>query len=146
MTGWVKRRSTRTTTVLSCLSLTTTPWSVRFGILNPLFLRLCLGARLPLRGSLRFCSFGLLRGRRSSVGLRGRLRHSTALLRRNRLHPRDVAADDAHARGILELTGGPLEAQIELLLLQLDHFIIELVERHRSYVGSFHGVTRRCVL
>src|SRR2546423_4422667 len=30
--GWVKRRSTRTTTVLSCLSLTTTPWSVRFGI------------------------------------------------------------------------------------------------------------------
>src|SRR5262249_26099035 len=32
MTGWVKRRSTRTTTVLSCLSLTTTPWSVRFGI------------------------------------------------------------------------------------------------------------------
>src|SRR5262245_62157149 len=32
ITGWVKRRSTRTTTVLSCLSLTTTPWSVRFGI------------------------------------------------------------------------------------------------------------------
>src|SRR5215467_8728855 len=32
MTGWVKRRSTRTTTFLSCLSLTTTPWSVRFGI------------------------------------------------------------------------------------------------------------------
>src|SRR5262249_42701097 len=143
--GCVNRRSTRTTTVLSCLSLTTTPWSVRFGILNPLFLRLRLGARLRLRGgSLRFRSFGLLRGRRSSVGLRGRLRHSTALLRRNRLHPRDVAADDAHACGILELTGGPLEAQIELLLLQLEHFIIELVERHRSYVGSFHGVTRRC--
>src|ERR1700736_2017442 len=36
MTGWVKRRSTRTTTVLACLSLTTTPWSVRFGILSPL--------------------------------------------------------------------------------------------------------------
>src|SRR5262249_60664365 len=34
MTGWVKRRSTRTTTVLSCLSLTTTPWSVRFGIFD----------------------------------------------------------------------------------------------------------------
>src|ERR1041385_7480606 len=30
--GCVKRRSTRTTTVLSCLSLTTTPWSIRFGI------------------------------------------------------------------------------------------------------------------
>src|SRR5216684_1075294 len=38
MTGWVKRRSTRTTTVLACLSLTTTPWSVRFGILSPLLL------------------------------------------------------------------------------------------------------------
>src|SRR2546423_9869295 len=32
ITGWVKRRSTRTTTVLSCLSLTTTPWRVRLGI------------------------------------------------------------------------------------------------------------------
>src|ERR1041384_7881814 len=32
MTGCVKRRSTRTTTVLSCLSLTTVPWSIRFGI------------------------------------------------------------------------------------------------------------------
>src|SRR5262249_38084432 len=31
-TGWVKRRSTRTTTVLSFLSLTTTPCRTRFGI------------------------------------------------------------------------------------------------------------------
>src|ERR1700741_706462 len=147
--GCVKRRSTRTTTVLSCLSLTTTPWSVRFGISNPLFLRfrlVRLGARLRLRGGFQFCSFGLLlRGRRRSIGLRGRLRHSSALLSRNGLHPRNVAADDAHARGILELTGGPLEAQIELLLLQLEHFVIELIERHRSYVGGFHGVTRRYV-
>src|SRR5262249_15927779 len=30
--GWVKRRSTRTITVLSCLSLTTVPCSMRFGI------------------------------------------------------------------------------------------------------------------
>src|SRR5689334_126214 len=129
--GCVNRRSTRTTTVLSCLSLTTTPWSVRFGISNPLFLRLrlrlWLGARLRLRGSLRLCSSGLLRGCRCSVGLRGRLRHSGALLRRNGLHPCDVPADDAHARGILELTSGPLEAQVELLLLQLEHFIIELI-------------------
>src|SRR6267154_74762 len=36
--AWAKRRSTRTTTVLACLSLTTTPWSVRFGILSPLLL------------------------------------------------------------------------------------------------------------
>src|SRR5216684_1783294 len=37
MTGWVKRRSTRTTTVLACLSLTTTPRSVRFGMSVPYF-------------------------------------------------------------------------------------------------------------
>src|SRR5665213_4215487 len=35
--AWEKRRSTRTTTVLACLSLTTTPWSVRFGISNLYF-------------------------------------------------------------------------------------------------------------
>src|SRR5215813_610820 len=45
------------------------------------------------------------------------LRRTGALLRRNRLHARDVAPDDAHASRILELTGGPLKAQIELLLL-----------------------------
>src|ERR1700760_2125749 len=32
ITGWVKRRSTLTTTVLAFLSLTTTPCSTRFGI------------------------------------------------------------------------------------------------------------------
>src|SRR6476659_1316219 len=40
--GCVKRRSTRTTTVLACLSLTTTPCSVRFGISDPLFLCVAL--------------------------------------------------------------------------------------------------------
>ena len=44
MVGCVKRRSTRTTTVLFCLSLTTTPCNVRFGISIPL-LRLCSGPR-----------------------------------------------------------------------------------------------------
>src|SRR5436305_9972432 len=38
MIGCVKRRSTRTTTVLACLSLTTTPCSVRFGIMGLLLL------------------------------------------------------------------------------------------------------------
>ena len=51
--AWAKRRSTRTTTVLACLSLTTTPWSVRFGIYDPYFFDL-LGlwaiARLAARG------------------------------------------------------------------------------------------------
>src|SRR6185437_4825082 len=143
--GCVKRRSTRTTIVLSCLSLTTTPWSVRFGISNLLFLRLCLGARLRFRGGLRFGSFGLFFGfwRRRSFS-RG-LRRPHPLLRSDRLHPRDVAPDNAHARGVLQLPRGPLKAQIELLFLELEHFIIQLIERHRSYVGGFHGVTRRCV-
>src|ERR1700686_91863 len=59
--AWVKRRSTRTTMVLSCLSLTTTPCSVRFGISNPLLLRLRLGARRGLRlcGGLWLGGFGL---------------------------------------------------------------------------------------
>src|ERR1019366_342973 len=103
-----------------------TPWSVRFGIYDPLLLRLIrfvglsprLGARRRCRGSLSSGSFGL-------GGVR--------------LLARDVAANDAHARGVLELAGGALEAQVELLLLQLEHFVIELIERHRSYVGGFHG-------
>src|SRR5215510_12398386 len=81
--GCVKRRSTRTTIVLSCLSLTTTPWSVRFGISNPLFLRLRLGARLRLRSDLRLGSPGLLRGRRRGFSFGRGLRHSSTLLRRN---------------------------------------------------------------
>src|SRR5664279_4255132 len=138
--AWEKRRSTRTTTVLACLSLTTTPWSVRFGIYDPLLLRLFRfgspGARF--RGGLGLGGFRLLLGLRRDVGLHDRLGAGT-LLRGDRLHARDVAADDAHARGVLELTGGALEAQVELLLLELEHFVIELIERHRSYVGGFHG-------
>src|ERR1019366_9460357 len=144
--AWVKRRSTRTTTVLSCLSLTTTPWSVRFGISNPLLLRL-------LRGSLLRASLEALLGLRlSNLGLRLRfrfrrnLRHrSGALLRGDGFQARNVAADNAHARGILELAGGALETQVELLLLELEPLVVDLVERHRSCVCGFHGSTRRCV-
>src|ERR1700688_5021887 len=102
--AWVKRRSTRTTTVLACLSLTTTPWSVRFGIYDPLLLRLIrfvgLGARLRfgcgfgLRLSgfrFRLCpGFRLLFSFRRSRGLDLGLRHTGALLSRDRLHARDV--------------------------------------------------------
>src|SRR6185437_5203346 len=118
--AWEKRRSTRTTMVLSCLSLTTTPCSVRSGISNPLLLlrfRLGGGFCLGLRGGLRFGGLGLLFGRlrfRSGGGFHFRLRHAGALLRGDGFHARDVAADDAYARSILELTGGALEAQVEL--------------------------------
>src|SRR5215204_1260153 len=106
MTGCVKRRSTLTTTVLSCLSLMTTPCNTRFGIPDLLSLR-CGG-----------------------------------LLPRQRAHAGDVLADLAHARGVLELSGRALEAQVELLLLQRQELILELVRRHcleiREPLRRFH--------
>src|SRR5262245_53107211 len=121
MTGWVKRRSTRTTTVLSCLSLTTTPCSMRFGISR--LLRLGFRARGALRpGRL------LARGRR----LAG------ALLRRDGLDPRDVAANLPHPRGVLELPRRPLEAQVEPLLLQLESLVVELIDGHVPEIFGLH--------
>src|SRR5262245_51782837 len=90
-------------TVLSCLSLTTVPCSVRFGIVASSTLRL------------------------------------RALLLRDRLQPRDVAAHLAHPRRILELPGRPLEAQVELLLLELDHLFVDPLDVHASDVRGFHG-------
>src|SRR6185295_18691784 len=110
-TGCVKRRSTRTMTVLSCLSLTTVPCSIRFGI------------------SI------------SSLHLFGR-----ALLRGDGLDPCDVAAHFAHAAGILQLARGPLEAQVELFLLELHQLVGELVWRHRARVTGFHVSTPRCAV
>src|ERR1700726_461399 len=102
--GWVKRRSTRTTTVLFCLSLTTTPWSSRFGI---------------------FVS--LLRLRRD------------ALLPGDRLDACDVAPHLAHPRRVLELTGRPLEAQVEALLPELHQLVAELIDGHAPEVRGLHG-------
>src|SRR6478672_13646393 len=106
MTGWVKRRSTRTTTVLSCLSLTTTPCSVRFGISR------------------------LLR-----LGFRAR----GALLRSDGLDTSDIATDLPDPSSILELPGGPLEAQVEALLLEFQSLIVELVDGHGPKITHFHG-------
>src|SRR5262245_53701526 len=76
--------------------------------------------------------------------LRHRLRSSplvlaVALLRLHRLDAGDVAAHLAHARGVLELPRGALEAQVELLLLQLDQLIVELVRRQRPDLLRLHG-------
>src|SRR2546430_13411531 len=105
MIGCVKRRSTRTTTVLSCLSLTTTPCNVRFGISRSLR----LGSR--------------------------------ALLRRNCLDAGDIAADLPHPRGVLELSGRALKAQIEPLLLELQRLVVELIDRHGPEITRLHGFT-----
>src|SRR5882757_2630525 len=90
-------------TVLSCLSLTTVPCSIRFGI---------------SLSSLRFFGRALLSG--------------------DRLHARDIAAHFAHAAGILQLTRRPLEAQVELLFLELHQLVGELIGAHRPGVAGFH--------
>jgi hypothetical protein len=41
------------------------------------------------------------------------------------------------------LARGALEAQVELLLLQLEHLVVDLIDRHRSDVGRFHVTLTR---
>src|SRR5262249_42069339 len=67
----------------------------------------------------------------SSFGGRG------ALSLRNGLDAGDVAADLANARRVRKLPGRSLEAQVELLLLELDEFVVQLVRRHRPEVIGF---------
>src|SRR5262249_25365334 len=50
----------------------------------------------------------------------------------------DVAAHLAHPRRILELPGRALEAQVELLLLQLGDLLVDLLGVHRAGFGDFH--------
>src|SRR2546423_8236834 len=70
-----------------------------------------------------------------SLGLR-----VATLLRRNSLNSRDVATHRAHSRRILELVRRPLESQVELLPLELEGFVVELVDGHRPQIGSLHDV------
>src|SRR6476659_3941331 len=96
--GCFTRRSTRTTTVLSPLSDTTVPVRTRFGI--------------PIVSST-------LRRSGSRFGLAGAL-----VLKR--LDARDGAAHLADTRRLLELVGRRLEAQVELLTLQLNQLRLQL--------------------
>src|SRR6478609_7324692 len=88
--------------VLACLSLTTTPCKVRFGI--------CVSLLLLLR----------------------------ALLRGDGLDAGDVTASLAQARGVLELPGGALEAQVEALLLQIQDGVILLIRAQCTDVFDLH--------
>ena len=83
------RRSTRTITVLSDLSLTTVPCMTRLGMAT--------------------------------------LRPVAPPARQDGLDAGNVAAHLAHPRRVLELSGGLLETQVELLLLQLQQLLAQLV-------------------
>src|SRR5712692_3062690 len=92
-----------------------------------------LRLRLGARGALRLGCWLLRRG-----GLWRRLRAAGALERRNRLDARDIAAHLAHARRVLELPRCPLEAQVELLLLELHGLVVELVDGHGPQIAGLH--------
>src|SRR4051794_40062361 len=58
---------------------------------------------------------------------------------RDGLDARDVTPHDPHPRCVLELSGRPLEAQVELLLLELERLVVELIDRHRAQIAGFHS-------
>src|SRR3954470_24874297 len=102
------RRSTETITVFAFLSLTTVPCRTRLGIFS---------SPLPARR---------LRG----LGLR--------LLAQEGLDPCDVAPDGAHAGGVLQLTAGALEAQVERLLLQRHQVGLQLIVALNPQIFRLH--------
>src|ERR1700730_14227164 len=73
---------------------------------------------------------------------RPRRRLSDALQRRDGLYARDVATDLAHASRILELPRRPLEAQVEALLLELEHLVVELIDGHGPQIARLHALSR----
>src|SRR4051794_30041624 len=61
-----------------------------------------------------------------------------ALLRGDGLDAGDVAAGFTQPRGVLQLPGGALEAQIEALLLQIEDGVVHLIGAHCPDIGGFH--------
>src|SRR4051794_13420056 len=107
--GCRTRRSTRTTIVLSALSLTTVPCSTRFGILAP-----------------------------RSPGDR-------ALLLAEHSHDSgDVAAHLTDTPGVFQLPRRFLEAQIELLLPQLEKPVAQLVTGLAAEILGVHAAASSC--
>src|SRR5919197_5404847 len=82
----------------------------------PRFCRSCPTRPRPAR---RASAFPLSSNVLSPTGL---------LLARNCLDARDVPPDLAHSRRVFKLARGGLEAQVELLLLQVRQLLIQLVE------------------
>src|SRR5918995_6249075 len=105
--GCMNRRSTRTITVLSHLSLTTVPCMTRLGMA-------------------------------SSSDRARRLRGEDGL------DARDIATHFAYARRVLELPGGPLEAQVELLLLELQQLLAQLILGPGAQLRRLHHGASPC--
>src|SRR5689334_10875152 len=80
---------------------------------------------------------------RTRLGIPLPLRTGLALLREECLDTGNVAPHRAHAGGVLELPTGPLEAQVELLLLELDQRALRLVGRLHAVVFALHRPTPR---
>ncbi|VTZ22941.1 hypothetical protein MPC4_260026 [Methylocella tundrae] len=104
--------------VFSCLSLTTTPWRIRFGIV------------------FQTCSFPTGRSPRRKPISASLFYGPAPQLRSDRLEAGDVAANDPHARGVFELSGGALEAEIELLFLEVQNLLLELIAGHDLEIGQ----------
>src|SRR5512138_2442194 len=68
------------------------------------------------------------------------LRSRLLLIAQDRFDSRDVAANLPHARRVLELAAGLLEAQVELLLAQSDQRLLQLVSGLGPQVFSLHDL------
>src|SRR6185437_15439564 len=73
-------------------------------------------------------------------------RGADALLGHDRFETRDFLAQAANAAGVLQLSVGPLEAQIELLLLQLGQGAAELIRGLRAEILCGRRVLRALFL
>src|SRR5205807_9229563 len=61
-----------------------------------------------------------------------------AHLRGDGLDAGDIAASFTQPRGIFQLPGGALEAQVEALLLQIEDGVLHLIGAHRADIVDFH--------
>src|SRR3546814_17110037 len=68
------------------------------------------------------------------------LRRRLRLNAQDRFDSRDVAANLPHARRVLELAAGLLEAQVELLLAQADQRLLQLVSGLGPQTFSLHDL------
>src|SRR3954447_3276649 len=154
---WRRATSMRTVIVLSGLADTTTPWRV-FGRPGPCSREggaagagACARAarsfsRRLARQRLRLAAVCLRRCSRSAIFCSSAIRalppelmvDVDAALARHGQAAREVALGLAHPRGVLQLPGGVLEAQVEDLLAGVAHELDEQVVGHVVHLLRLH--------